>query len=391
MRDGMGVFKRTNDILFTRKRFVLGGFISLLCVDFLQLLVPKIVQFVIDELALSTLTDSTLFKYLGALLGITALIAFFRFLWRLFIIGNALNIEKQLREQLYSKFLTLHKTFYDNAKTGDLMAHANNDITAVRMVYGFGFIAFFDALILTVISLIFMTNIDLKLTLYAVVPLPIISIIITFLGRETHKRFKASQDSFSDLSGAVQESFSGIRVIKGYSREEYDYKRFGIFSNDLLDKSVDLAKIQGLFHPSMALVIGMATAIIIYFGGRGAVLNNISLGEFVAFSTYIGLLSWPMMAIGWIINIYQRGKASMERLNKIFETEPEIKDSENAQTFSCENCNIKFKAVLDLREISTTSETNTPASPAKALPGSSQISGIESVKSSSKNLKISLA
>ena len=341
----MSVFRRTNSILFKRKRFVVGGFISLLIVDSLQLFIPKIVQFVIDDLSTNSLTDSQLIKYLGALLGITLCIAFFRFIWRMLIIGNALNIEKQLRGILYTKMLTLNKKFYDNSRTGDLMAHANNDITAVRMVYGFGFIAFFDALILTVVSLAFMTNIDFKLTVYAIIPLPIISIVIVLLGKETHKRFKETQDSFSDLSGTTQESFSGIRIIKGYSREDYDYNRFAKSSKQLLNKNVALAKINGLFHPSMSLIIGFATAIIIYFGGRGAILNEISLGEFVAFSTYIGLLSWPMIAIGWIINIYQRGKASMERINKILDIVPEIKDLPDAKYFTANECHIQFHNV----------------------------------------------
>ncbi|PID26755.1 MAG: multidrug ABC transporter ATP-binding protein [Candidatus Cloacimonadota bacterium] len=341
----MGAFKRTNLILFKRKRFVLGGFISLLFVDFLQLLIPKIVQFVIDDLSNGCLTDSALFKYLGALIGITLSIAFFRFLWRFFIVGNALNIERELRAIFYTKLLTLHKKFFDNSKTGDLMAHANNDISAVRMIYGFGFIAFFDALILTITALFFMTDIDFKLTIYAIIPLPIISIVITFLGKETHKRFKEAQNSFSDLSGVTQESFSGIRVIKSYVREAFDYKKFSNISNEVLEKNVNVAKVFGLFFPSMTMIIGFATAIIIYFGGSGAVLGRISLGEFVAFTTYIGLLSWPMVAIGWIINIYQRGKASMERINKILDVEPEIKDLPNAKPLEAERCNIKFENV----------------------------------------------
>ncbi|MBN1970903.1 MAG: ABC transporter ATP-binding protein [Candidatus Delongbacteria bacterium] len=346
----MSVFKRTNSILSKRWYYLVGGFISLLIVDFMQLLVPKIVQYVIDDLSSSSLTDDKLFKYLIYLLIITGVIAVFRFFWRFFIIGNALVIEKHLREMIYDKLLILHKKFFNNNKTGDLMAHANNDVSAVRMVYGFGFIAFFDALILTITAIVFMVDIDFKLTVLAFIPLPIISIFIAYFGKVTHKRFKDSQDSFSDLSGVAQESFAGIRVIKGYSLEEYDYNKFKKQSMDLLIKNVSLAKVWGLFHPFMSMIIGLSSAIIIYVGGRGAILNQLTIGEFVALNTYIGLLSWPMMAIGFIINIYQRGKASMERINRILDTEPEIKNEDHCIEIAPEPAHVEFKNVCFTHE-----------------------------------------
>jgi len=339
----MKIFARSIHYLMQHKKQVLLGVLALIIVDLLQLFVPKVIQFTIDGLLADALTSSMILRNAGILLALALSIAFFRIWWRYFIQGTSFKIEESLRNELYAHFLKMERNFYHNHKIGDLMAHATNDLTAVRMVYGMGFVAFFDGVCLSLASIGFMMAINPKLTLLVVIPLPILTAIVTVLGKLTHKRFGAVQETFSKLSGKAQESFAGIRVVKGFTQENADLDQFAAISKDVVNKNVALVKVWGLFHPLMMAVTGVSAFLIIYFGGSMAVLNKMSVGEFVAFSTYLGILAWPMMAIGWVMNIYQRGKASMERINTILDQEPAIHDRPDAVDYSAEKCSIEIK------------------------------------------------
>ena len=207
------------------------------------------------------------------------------------------------------------------------MAYATNDLNAVRQLFGMGLISAMDIVLMTIASFAFMVSINPRLTLLAVLPMPVISLTILFFGKKMHRRFKAVQECFAALSGKVQESISGIRIVKAFCQEKTELKKIDEISQEFVNQNMSLAKIAGVFHPFMGFVISISMIITIYFGGRAAIQGDISIGGFIAFFQYLGMLVWPMIAIGWIVDMYQRGTASLKRLNDIFEVKPEIDDT----------------------------------------------------------------
>jgi ATP-binding cassette subfamily B protein len=207
------------------------------------------------------------------------------------------------------------------------MAHATNDLNAIRLLFGFGFLDAFDIVIITCSSFVLMFIIDLKLTLLSIIPLPFLAFIIWYFGRVMHKKFGVVQASFAVLSGMIQESISGIRIVKAFAQENAELKKMQNYSHHFADKNIELAKISGLFQPALSLIISISILIVLVFGGISVIEGNISIGSFIAFFTYLGMLTWTMVEIGWFVDRYQRGAASMKRLNTIWETEPEIVDT----------------------------------------------------------------
>jgi len=250
-----------------------------------------------------------------------------RYFWRTLIIGNSFVIERSLRQDFYDHLLRLSQNFFNHSKIGDLMAHATNDLTAVRMLFGMGLIAAMDIILMTIASFSFMGAINWRLTALAVIPLPFLSITIGYFGKRMHKTFGKVQASFSDLSGRIQESISGIRVVKAFVQEDSELRKVDDVSLDFVKQNIKLAKIAGIFHPFMSFVISISVIITLLFGGRAAIRGEISIGEFIAFFQYLSMLVWPMIAIGWIVDMYQRGTASLKRLNEIFNVAPEITDA----------------------------------------------------------------
>ncbi len=339
----MKTFKLPIKYLLDRKIYLIAGLFALFAVDLIQLFIPKVVQFIIDDLSKFNIDMQKITKYLLIVVCLSLAVAFFRFWWRYCIIGTAYKIEQRLRKKIFSHLMSLDQKFYNTHTVGDLMAHLTNDLNAVRMVFGMGFIAFFDGFGLSILAIMFMININFDLTLFALIPLPIFVSIVLVIGKKLHDKFGNVQASFSDLTSKTQESFAGIRVVKGFNIEDYNLKEFKIFANDLVLKNISLVKIWGLLGPLMGLIIGISLAIIIYFGGELAILGDISIGQFVAFNTYLGILAWPMMAIGWFMNLYQKSKASMERINKLLEIEPEIKEAENPQEIDTKTASLEIK------------------------------------------------
>jgi len=207
------------------------------------------------------------------------------------------------------------------------MAYATNDLNAVRMLFGMGLISAMDIVLMTIASFSFMVSINAKLTLLAIIPMPIISLTVLYFGKKVHTRFKAVQESFATLSGKVQETISGIRIVKAFCQEKNELKKIDKVSHDFVDQNLALAKIAGVFHPFMGFIISISMIITLYFGGKAAIRGEISVGGFIAFFQYLGMLVWPMIAIGHIVDMYQRGTASLKRLNDIFEVNPEIDDA----------------------------------------------------------------
>ncbi|NNG65850.1 ABC transporter ATP-binding protein [Caldanaerobacter subterraneus] len=303
------------------------GIIFLLGVDLLQMIIPHLLGSVTDLFKSKDLTPKILLNYSLWIIGISLLVFAFRFIWRIKIMGMSRLLEKDLREDLFSKLLTLSPQYYHEHKTGDLMAHATNDINAIRMVAGPGIIMSIDASFLSItIILIMIFTINFKLTLFALLPLPVLALVVNRFGKIIHARFTKVQEAFASLTDKVQESISGIRVIKAFVQEKEEIENFRQenFRNFLAN--MNMIKIWGLFDPAVQFLAALSFTIALLYGGTQVIRGVISLGEFVAFTAYLGMLIWPMMAFGWVINIFQRGAASMERINVILNEVPEITD-----------------------------------------------------------------
>jgi ATP-binding cassette subfamily B protein len=322
----MGNF-RTLKGYFVRYRWrLLAGLATLLVVDGLQLIIPQVIKWAIDDLTRGGIVQAGLVKYGLYIAGIALLIGFFRYFWRFMILGTARRIEEALRSRLFSHLQTLSLSFFQETKTGDLMAHATNDIDAVRMAVGMGLVAITDTLVLGTSAIVFMILIDPKLTLFAMVPMPFIALITTRFSRLVHHRFEGVQAAFSRLTEQVRESLAGIRVVKAFVQEEHENGKLGHIGEEYVGRNLRLIKVWGTFFPLIMLLANLGTVIVLWLGGMETILGTITVGGFVAFMTYLGILTWPMMALGWVINLIQRGSASMGRINKILNTQPEIAD-----------------------------------------------------------------
>ena len=322
----MKEFKDLVSLVLRYKRGVIIGLTSLLIVDTAQLIIPLVVRGAINSLSLGQATGPLLARYALYVLGLVLLVAVFRYLWRYHIIGSSRKVEEYLRNKLLFHIHTLSPTFFDRSKTGDLMARSTNDIEAVRIAAGMGILWSFDAFFYFVFSLSFMFYINPILTLYTFLPLSSIAVIVLVFGRYIHHRFERAQEGFSTITERVQESLSGIREIRAFVQEEGKIKEFTKVNQEYVKRNMSLAKIRALFFPLIMLIGGLGTALVVLFAGSKVILQEINLGDMVAFISYLGMLTWPLMAIGWIINIIQRGMASMARINKILSVCPEIKD-----------------------------------------------------------------
>jgi len=312
---------RLSTWLWRYKGRVTAGFLSLLVVNSATILVPLVIRSAIDQL---TRGEGNLLVSGLRITGLAAVVMVFRFLWRYFFIGTSRRIERELRSKLYNHYLSLSASFYNEKKTGDLMAHATNDIDAVQRACGFGILTIVDPLFVIPISVAIMIAIDPKLTLYAVLPLPILTLFMLGFGKVIHHRFEILQASYSALMEKVRENIAGIRVLKSFVQEKGTEDDFAVSNTDYLRKNMALVRVSGLFHPFIELMSGTTLAIVLWIGGISVVRNNISLGDFVAFTQYLSMLIWPMISLGWAVNLLQRGKASLGRINKMFAEQPEI-------------------------------------------------------------------
>ena len=323
-------------IYFVRNRWALGvGLLSLLLVDFLLLLIPLVIKKAIDLLVTQTQETGSLLFQQGVIIVLIALmIALFRYVWRRLILGHSRKVEQGLRNRMYGHLQTLPISFFQKTRTGDLMARAINDINAIRMASGMGLVALIDGTVLGIAAIGFMMSIDLKLTLISLIPAPVVIILTKILTRRMSTGFEAVQRTFSNLTERVREAFAGIRVIKAHNRETWEYAKIKEQGERYVAENMNLAKTLALFFPMMTVFTNAGLAIVILLGGRYAILGDITPGDFVAFISYLNLLMWPMMAMGWVTNLIQRGSASMRRINHILEEVPDIRDPAPLQDFS---------------------------------------------------------
>ena len=307
------------------------GMISLIIVDVLQLFIPRIIKWAVDDLTTGQTDMAGLSSYAAAIFVVAMLIGLFRFVWRYCLLGTSRRVEEGLRSKLFSHLQTLSASYFDRTRTGDLMAHATNDIQQVRMAAGMGLVALNDAVVLGLAAIGFMAYINATLTLLVLIPMPCIALAARYFSRKMHHRYQLVQASFAELTEAVRERIAGIRVIKSYGMEKGEAGRIEAFSRQYVNENLGLVKITGTFFPMMLLLTNLSLAIVIYFGGRQTIRGTITTGDFVAFISYLGLMTWPMMALGWVTNLIQRGRASLDRINAVLQTPPEVVDRPSAR------------------------------------------------------------
>jgi ATP-binding cassette subfamily B multidrug efflux pump len=307
-----------------QRAFVLG----LACTVVTQavtLAAPKVLQHAVDDLT-HGVTRGKLLEYGSILLGIGLVGGVFRFLMRRIIIGASRDIEYDMRNDFFAHLQKLPPAYFQTHRTGDLMSRATNDLNAVRMMIGPSVMYSANTLLTFVVALGLMIAIDPRLTLYSLIPLPFVSLSVKFFGSAIHKRFEKIQAQLSEVSAVAQEALAGVRVVRAYRQEQAELERFRRSNVEYLERNRRLIALQGFFFPSMSFFLGLGTLLVIWLGTREVVRGRITVGEFVAFNAYLTMLSWPMIAFGWVTNMLQRGMASWKRMLDVLETEPSIAD-----------------------------------------------------------------
>ncbi|MDQ7118699.1 ABC transporter ATP-binding protein [Staphylococcus simulans] len=321
----MKVFMHLSWFFKQEKLKYIGGLLVLLFIALFQLIPPQIIGKTIDAIAADRLTGRQLFTYMMILAFAAVMIYILRYSWRVLIFGTSNKLGKILRNRLYEKYTSMSPSFFQRRRTGDLMAHATNDINAVQGAAGPGVLMIGDSLITGTSILITMAlTINWKLTLIIMLPLPILVLLTSYYGRLMSKGFKKAQVAFSRLNDKTQESIAGIKVTKTMGYEKSDQKDFKIISDDVVRKNLKVAQIDALFSPTIMLVIGTSYFLALVFGTFMIFNHTITLGQLITATTYLGMLVWPLLALGFFFNIIQRGHASYERISGILDTENEI-------------------------------------------------------------------
>ncbi len=330
-------------VRYKKKLFL--GFVFILLSNAGSVYVPLLLKDAINSLQ-NKIDDGLLLQYGLMIVGASLFAGVFRFLIRQTIIVVSREIEYDLRGDFWAHIQKLPLRYFQNNSTGNIMAHATNDINAVRMFLGPAVMYSADTFIRLVIVLTIMMLLNVELTIYALLPLPLLSLVVFKLGKKIHHRFSIIQEKFSELTTIVQENYSGIRVIKSYVREDSAEEKYAQNSKDYLIKKMSLVRVQSLIMPILILITGLSIIIVIWLGGIKIIDGEMNLGEMTAFIVYLGILIWPMIAVGWVMNIVQQAEASMERINNIL-TEPyEIEDTENTDSSITElKGEIEFKNV----------------------------------------------
>jgi len=309
--------------------YIAGG-LCVLLTNGIWVLFPRVLGRAADDLH-GGVTRHKLLIYAGLLLAIAVTKGIFQFLTRWVVIGVSRDIEFDLRNDLFARLESLSFSYYQRNRTGDIMARATNDLSAVRNLLGPAIMYTANTIVLMAGGLAFMLSISPRLTLYTFLPLPAASILIQYFGRRIHDRFERIQAMFSDISARAQENFSGARLIRAYVQEQAQIRSFEAENEEYIRRSLKLVRLMGMLWPTLELMMGCAVVLVLWLGGREVLGGKISVGEFVSFSAYMMQLTWPVIALGYVINLFQRGTASLIRINEIMQEQPAIKDAEGAQ------------------------------------------------------------
>ncbi|MGE4558748.1 MAG: ABC transporter transmembrane domain-containing protein, partial [Desulfobulbus sp.] len=303
---------------------LLGGFIALVVVDFLQLVIPRFVKTAVDSLSAQTATSGFLLRLSLSICLIAVSVAGLRFAWRFLILGFSRILEKKLRDRFFDHILRMDQPFFERWTIGDLMAHASNDLSTVQMACGMGLVAAVDALVMSAAALGFMMAISVKLTLIALLPMPVLIVCTRILSGRLHYRFNLVQEQFSLLTEFARATLVSVRLIKAYTLEGFQEGGFQRLGEAYVRSNLKVAAIQGLLFPIATLVGNVGMLLLLYYGGGLVIEHKITIGAFVAFTSYLYMLIWPMMAVGWVANMFQRGITSLRRIHRVLEQRPVV-------------------------------------------------------------------
>jgi ATP-binding cassette subfamily B protein len=320
-------FRRLLPYVFRYRRAFALGLACVIVTTAIQLLSPWILKHAIDDLN-AGVTRQKLALYSGLLLGVASVSAVFRFLMRRLLIGASRDIEYDVRNDFFARLQQMPLAYYQARRTGDLMSRATNDLNAVRMMIGPAVMYSSNTVIVFVVAIILMSSIDARLTLMALLPLPLVTISVRYFGRAIHTRFEAIQAQLADISAVIQEALAGVRVVRAYGQESHELARFREANAEYVRRNRVLIRLQGMFFPSMTLFLGFGSLLVLWLGSREVIRGRITLGDFVAFNAYLVMLSWPMIAFGWVTNILQRGMASWKRMLDVLDAVPDIDDAD---------------------------------------------------------------
>lgn len=330
---------------FFRRHFLrlTGGFLALVLVDLLQLFIPRVVKWAVDGLQQGHATRSDLVEC-GLLIILLALvIGFFRFVWRHLILGFSRILEIELRNRMFSHVLRLDKSFFQKSTTGEVMALATNDLSAVQLASGMGLVAFVDAVFMGLAAIGFMLYIHPGLTAIAIAPMPVLAILTRILSSRLHQRFKRVQEQFSVLTEFARSTFASIRLVKAYNQEELQAKRFEEMGEVYVRNNVRLSMIYGTLFPVSGFIANTGMLLVLVFGGRLTISGSITAGDFVAFISYLFIMTWPMMAMGWVADLFQRGVTSLSRIEKLLDEEPSLLERPDAVSREIKGGDIRIR------------------------------------------------
>ncbi|MGD2152931.1 MAG: ABC transporter ATP-binding protein [Gemmatimonadales bacterium] len=305
---------------------------------------PFLLKLAIDALERG-ITSAGLAAYAGAIVGFSLVGGTGRYFMRQLINGMSRHVENDLRDDYFAHLLRLAPDFYGRVPTGELMSRATNDIPAVRMVVGPAIMYLVNTAVVSIIALTMLTLIDLRLTVLAVLPLALVPPTTIYFGREIHRRFEAIQALFGRISTMAQENLAGARIVRAYVQEDAQAGQFAGLNREYMDRNLRLAKVWGLFFPALMLLTGLGAVIVLWIGGRDVILGRITIGDFVAFTFYLLQLTWPMIALGWVINLFERGSASMGRIQEIMSETPSVRDVGQPVEIDAPQGSIEFRDV----------------------------------------------
>ncbi len=364
------IFETAGPYLWRYRRGLALGMGSLLVKDITQAALPLVIRSGVDSLV-GGFKLRLLFEFAALLVLLSILKGIFQYWMRVILIGISRDVEYDLRNDLFSHLTTLSSDFYGQYRTGDIMARATNDLNAVRMMLGPGIMYWTDTMFTAVLLIAIMLTVNWQLTLFCLIPAPLVSIAVVLFGRRIHDRFENIQRRFSDISARVQENLSGVRLIRAYTQERAELNKFEELNRGYVDQNIRLAKLSALFMPMLQALIGVGFLIVLLAGGYELLQHRITLGSFVMFNTFMGMLIWPMIALGWVVNLMQRGVASWNRIMELIERKPTIAAIEHGKTWDVageltfDNVEVRYAAGIGLNNV----ELTVPAGSTVAIVG----------------------
>jgi ATP-binding cassette, subfamily B, multidrug efflux pump len=320
-----------------------GGFLALILVDLLQLFIPRVVKYAVDSLQKDVATTHELSRYGLYIILIAIAIAGFRYIWRQLILGFSRIVEVDLRNRMFSHLLTLDKAFFQKTTTGEVMALATNDLSSVQLATGMGGVAFVDAVFMGLAAFGFMLYINPRLTFIALGPMPILAFLTRTLSSRLHGRFKKVQEQFSVLTEFVRSTLSSIRLVKAYNQEEHQTLRFAQMGETYVRNNLKLAIVHGTLFPISGFIANFSMLLVLVFGGRLTISGTITAGDLVAFISYLFIMTWPMMAMGWVADLFQRGVTSLSRIEAVMSVRPSLRERDVARSVSISRGEIRVR------------------------------------------------